>query len=167
MKFTLKKKIVAGALAGATLIGGSMAAYAYITGGSGSGTGTAGVVSSVTENDLSAVATATGLVPGAASGTATSVKVTNSHAYSVQFGRISVGLDSTEADWPGNGCTYALASANNWFTIGSDATGAFTAVAKGDSTFTGPTILMNDDSGHDQTGCLGQSIPLTVTLSAS
>lgn len=163
----LRYKVGAGVATTAAIVGVGTAAFAYITGGSGSGSGTASVTSTVTLNNLSASATTSAMVPAGAA-QATTVLVTDPNNYSVQFGRIHVALDTTAADWP-SGCTYAMATGGSaqWFTVGSDTTGAYTATHAGPNSYTGPTVTFNDDPSNDQTGCLGKAIPLTVTLSAS
>lgn len=165
MKRFMTKKAMAVTATVAVTLGLAGAAFAYITGGSGSGTGTASVISTVTLSNLSASATTGAMTPGG-SAQATTVTVTDPNTYSVQFGRIKIALDTTAADWP-SGCTYANASAYSWFTVGADTTGAYTATPAGPNSYTGPTVTMNDDPSHDQTGCLGKAIPLIVTLSAS
>src|SRR3954468_23421497 len=61
-KFTLKKKMIAGAAAAALVLGAGGAAIAYwTTGGSGSGSGSTGTTVDVTVNQTSA---SSGLYPG-------------------------------------------------------------------------------------------------------
>ena len=162
----LRYKIGVGVATGAIILGAAGGAFAYIAGGSGTGSGTATSASNETLSNLTAVATVTGLVPGGG-GVATSVVVTNPNTYSVQFGRINIVLNETGTPaWPSQ-CDISGSPAYSWFTTGSDTTGAYTAVEGTTTTFAGPTVAMNDDSVNNQTSCLGKSIPLTVTLSAS
>jgi hypothetical protein len=169
MKRFMNKKVAAIGLAAGLLLGVGGAAFAYITGGSGTGSGTAAVTPSVPLTGLtaSAVLSASGTLTPGGSAVATTVTVTDPYTYSVQFGRIHIAVNTSGTPtWPA-GCDISGIPASAWFTVGTDTTSAYTAVPGSGNTYTGPTVTMNDDQTNNQTACLNASIPLTVTLSAS
>ena len=88
----LRKRALIGALVSALVLIGAIGAYAYwTTGGSGSGTATAGT----TSNNLTITSpSVTGITPG--SSTPVTVTVTNPNSYSVHVGTVSTVITTSD-----------------------------------------------------------------------
>lgn len=156
MKFTLRKKIVAGAVAAATVVGLGGAAVAYWTAsGSGSGSGTVSTPAS-TSTGITVSGTVGALSPGATA--AVTVTVHNGNTYSINGGVVTgsaITVDNTHAS---NGCLVGD------FTFGS-ATSATTGrvLAGADAHPAGITITMAD-TALNQDACQGATVGLTLTM---
>lgn len=150
MKLTLKKKILAGALAGATLLGTGVAAYAYwTTTGSGSGSATTSSLSEVTLTGTSADALDL-------DGTVTmTVQIDNSaNASAVNLDGKAVTVDSATC----GGSTVP----STWFTVGNLTEAA--EVAAGSTGVGAATAALTlHDTSADQNACQGKAVALVLS----
>ena len=162
MKRFMSKKAAVVAATTALTLGIAGAAFAYFTGGNGTGTGSAGTVSTASKA-ITPSASATGV---AYDGSATDVTITldNANPYSVQVATATVSINTSDASWIADSCptdSFALG--------GASVAGPYTVPAKsgsdGTTTVSGNTIHFVDHSGEDQTGCIGFSVPLSVSAS--
>ncbi|MCU1464923.1 MAG: hypothetical protein JWM72_851 [Actinomycetia bacterium] len=161
-KFTLKKKMIAGAAAGALVLGVAGGAFAFWTTG-GSGTGTA-ATSSTNAIAVNQTTSSTALVPDGS--TTLSGDFTNStNPGPVYITTVSASIDtfSLAADATKPACTdadFTLTTAS--VPVGADV--AHTAVGGHTGSWSGIVLKMND-SALNQDNCKNISVPLTYSAS--
>ena len=153
-----KKKIAVGAAVATFGVGGVVAFAYWTTGGSGSGTATAGQgLSNLGIN--ASVATPMVLNGGAQ---AVALSVTNGNGYHVDL----VGDTAAASNYACNG----TAVASTWFTLSSAAIGGTTVIPAGASGFavtdSGLTLTMNDLATVDQDICQGAAITFSLAVTA-
>jgi hypothetical protein len=159
-----KKKLAAVAVSAIAILGASVGAYAYFTGGSASDTKSAAVGSTTTWTV--AVSSFTGAVyPGAGSGAAT-YTVTNTGTGAQALTGVTAALAQ---DGSGNikQANVALAGClASWFTAtaGTPTPAAGVSIAPA-GTATGSVTLTMADSGTNQNVCKGATPDVTVTAS--
>lgn len=140
-----RKRTLIGGLILAVVLMGAIGAYAYwTTGGSGSGTATAGT----TSNNLTIASPAvTGLTPG--SSTPVTVTVTNPNSYSVHVGTVSTVITTSDP-----GCLPAD------FTFPPKVLNT-TVAALGTASFTQGLVFA--DTAANQDLCKGATVTLTYS----
>jgi hypothetical protein len=148
-----KRKFIPVAIALVAVIAVSGVAYAFWTaGGSGSGTATAGDVSTLTVNQTNTI---TGLYPGGPAQTLTG-NFNNPNAYSVMVGHVTATVGSVT----GNPGTCPLTD----FVVGGTATvNALIPAGNNQGAWTGLTIRL-DETGVNQDGCKGATVHLTYSV---
>jgi hypothetical protein len=149
-KFSFKKKMIAGAAAGALVLGIAGGAFAYFT-STGSGSGNASVGSSTNWTVVVTSDTSNALLPGTGSETL-SYTITNA-------GTGAQALNSVTATVADSGSCLG-----SWFTaLASAPTPAVhTSIGSG-GTATGTVTVTMQDSGGNQDACQGiTSVPVTV-----
>jgi hypothetical protein len=142
---------------GTVLVVSSTAAFAYWR-ATGTGAGSVDTASTLTAPTVSWTFSPTTLVPGAAASTVT-IKFTNTNPSTSVF----VNVSSVALGTLPTGCVAAdITFAQNTLTY--NPTSKIIPAGTGSTlTVTGPTIKMND-TGADQTNCLGKAIALSVTF---
>lgn len=158
MKFTLKKKVLAGGVATVLALGSAVAAYAYFT-NSGSGTGSAAVGTSTA---VTLAGTITGSLYPAGAPASVSVLVTNPGTGSQLV--TAVHLASITADSGHSTCVVTSSGVNAAFTM-SDITVGTTLTktgTAGDHTTVSGSLQMND-TGIVQDTCQGATLTLNLT----
>jgi hypothetical protein len=158
----LSKKLVALGAAGAIVVGGSIAGYAFWTTG-GSGTGTAGIGTDTSNVGL--VATTTGdLIPGGAS-VPVSLATSNPNTYSVALTGKTVSIAAVKCG--------GVDVSSSWFAVDSSSitstvvTPPQSGATPGSANLSpsGVTIKMLNDTANSQDGCKANN--LTFTLQAA
>jgi Camelysin metallo-endopeptidase len=153
-KFTLKKKMIAGAAAGALVLGVAGGAFAFWTqNGSGPGSASTGTTTGITVNE---VVSASNLYPG---GPAQSL---SGDFTSTNPGTVSIGAVTASLGTLPSGCVAAD------FTIDNSASTNSGTVASGthQGAWSGITIKMNNTAAN-QDGCKSSTIPLAYAVAAS
>lgn len=141
----LRKRTLIGALVAAFVLVGAFGAYAYwTTGGSGSGSATAGTT---TNNLTIASPSVTGITPG--SSTPVTVTVTNPNSYSVHVDTVSTVITTSAV-----GCLSAD------FTFPAKVLNT-TIAALGTASFT--QALVFADTAVNQDSCKGATVTLTYS----
>jgi hypothetical protein len=158
MKFTLKKKIVAGGVAAALALGGGIAAYAFFTaGGAGTGTGSTASAANTTLN------VAFPVVNLGATVTATTASITNpSTTGSVSVTGQTLTLVSADCTI---GAGTPVTATTGWFTLGGTAAPTAPIAAGATVDFAGPvTLTLNNDPAVNQDVCQGATVALHLIL---
>jgi hypothetical protein len=147
-KFTLKKKMIAGAAAAALVLGVGGAAVAYFTAdGSGSGTGTVGTSSAITISGTAGTA----VTPDGATSDVTIV-VTNPGSGSQTVGAVS--LSGVAADSLHSTCDTSVFTMPDTAPVG--------LITAGQSTTVHSTLSMADN-GLNQDDCQGATLTLSFS----
>jgi hypothetical protein len=159
----LGKKFLAVGAAGAIVVGGAVAGYAFWTTG-GSGTGTAGIGTDTSNVGL--VATTTGnLIPGGAA-VPVSLATSNPNTYSVAMTGKTVTIAAVK-------CA-GVSVSSAWFSVANGGITSTTITPPAADASTpgtanlspsGVTIQMNNDAVNSQDGCKANN--LTFTLQAA
>lgn len=155
----LSKKLVALGTAGAIVIGGSIAGYAFWTTG-GSGTGSADIGTDSSNIGLVATGVAN-LIPGGSS-VGLDIATSNPNPYSVALTGKTVTIDSVE-------CGGEPVDAA-WFSVdaGEITSAVVTPPKSGDTNGaaslspSGVTIKMNNDAANTQDACKGNAVTFTL-----
>ena len=157
IKNGVKRLGVAGTVVGTVVALSATAAFAYWT-TTGTGAGSVDTASTLTAPTVSWTFSPTTLVPGAAASTVT-IKFTNTNPSTSVF----VNVTSVSPGTLPSGCVAAdITFAQNTLTY-NPTTKIIPAGTSSTLTVTGPTIKMND-TGADQSNCLGKAIPLSVVF---
>jgi hypothetical protein len=150
-KFTLKKKMIAGAAAAALTLGVGGAAVAFFTAsGSGTGSGSVGTASNVTITGTAAVA----VTPD---GTTSPVSITVTNPGT---GAQTVGAVSLASVTPDAGHSTCVATVPTVFSMAD--TAPVGLIAGGASASTTSTLVMHD-TGLNQDPCQGATLTLGFT----
>jgi hypothetical protein len=160
----ITKKRAAAAAAVLVLAGGGMAAYAYFTGGSGTGSGSAHTGSTSSWSVGALTFSGGPMFPGSGTESAT-YTVTNTGGGNQALTAVtasvnSSGGDITQSGTPLSGC---LAT---WYTAtaGAPTPGLNTAIAK-NGTATGTVSVVLNESNTNQNVCKSATPDVTVTAS--
>ncbi len=155
LKF-MKKKTVAVAIVGVSILGGSLAAYAYwTTTGSGTGSASTGTTSAITAVQTSTIS---GLRPGAAAQTL-SGNFTNTTNSGGTVWVTSVTASISGVSGGAGACSAAdYTLANPVMTVGADIPAG---TAQG--AWTGATLQFNN-TGSNQDGCKGATVALAYVI---
>ena len=150
-KFTLKKKMIAGAAAAALTLGVGGAAFAYFTAnGSGTGSGSVGTSSAITISGAAADA----VTPDGATSDVT-ITVTNPGS-----GAQTVGNVHLESIAPDAGHATCVTDVPTAFSMAD--TAPVGLIAAGDNTVVHSTLIMHD-TGVSQNNCQGAVLTLTFS----
>jgi hypothetical protein len=155
-----KRRIAAIAIISLILVGGGGAAtYAYWSaGGSGVGSATTGVNSSITAVQTSSV---TGLVPGSPAQTL-SGNFNNGNTSPVYVTSVVASISSvTEVGSPTG---YVCSAADYTLTNPTMAVGAEVPAGTAKGAWTGATIAFNDLAGVNQNNCKGATVNISYTI---
>jgi hypothetical protein len=158
MKF--RTKVAVGATMVAASIAGGGVAFAYFTGGNGTGTGDA-TTSATAPNvgNLTSTVSATGITYDGNT-SVVSVTVNNPNPYSVSFTSVTVSVDDTKL--PTN-CAAGSFTVSNSGQAHTGAVGPGTVVIPGTLPVTGITIKFNDEQANNQQGCVAATISKYLT----
>lgn len=161
----LRKKLVAVGAAGALVVGGSLAGYAFWTTG-GSGTGSAGIGTDV--DNVGLVATSTGTLYPGGSPVALDIATSNPNTYSVALTGETVSISSVK-------CGSTDVTANNWFQLvdsSIDSTTVTPAKSGNDNgtanlAGTGVTLKMNNDPAASQDICKAGNVTFNLKTASA
>ncbi len=156
----LRKKLVAVGAAGALVVGGSLAGYAFWTTG-GSGTGSAGIGTDTSNVGLVASGTGT-LIPGG-SAVGLNIATSNPNTYSVSLQGKAVSISSVKCG--GTDVSSAWFSVVDSAITSATVTPAHNGTANGTANLTpsGVTIKMNNDPAASQDVCKNNNVTFNLT----
>ena len=158
------KKRVAVVVALATIGGGGMAAYAYFTGGTGSGSGTAHT-GNTSSWSVGALSFSGGPVyPGSGTESAT-YTITNTGGGNQALTSVTASVNSSGGDITQSGTPLA-GCLSTWYTAtaGAPSPALNTAIAK-NGTATGTVSVVLNESNTSQNPCKAATPDITVTAS--
>jgi hypothetical protein len=92
--------------------------------------------------------------------TAVPITLTNNDKYSQQVASVSMTINTGAASWGTAKCP-----TDSFALTGSPSGAPWTVPAQGTTTVNGYSINFVDKSGEDQTGCVGFTVPFSLTAS--
>jgi hypothetical protein len=151
-----KRALIATVVAGAIVVGGSVAAYAYWTSSGGTGNGSASTGSQSNSFTIAQTAAPTNMAPGVPAGNITGT-IQNTGANDAHVVSVTVSIASvTQAEGAVGTCgTGDYTLSNPVMPVGADLVPNATPTQ-----FSGATLGFNDSLTADQDGCQGATVNL-------